>query len=60
MLLTLDFEVTNIRAIIVEMDGSNGDKDDAVRRLILSKGFLPTKTSVRAGCKHSKKHCMKK
>ena len=59
VLMTLDFEITNIRVLMVELDGSNVEKDDAVRKLLVSKGFEPSKTSVRTACRNKEKGCMK-
>jgi FkbM family methyltransferase len=40
VLKTLDFQATNIRVIIVEVDGHNKEKDEKVRSLILSNDFI--------------------
>lgn len=39
VLQTIDFDATNVRLIIVELSGADPDKDQAVRDLLVSKGF---------------------
>jgi FkbM family methyltransferase len=42
VLQTIDWAVTNVRVIIVELDGDNAQKDEAVRVLLRQQGFVPT------------------
>jgi FkbM family methyltransferase len=59
VLETLDFSVTNIRVLLVELDGSNKSKDEKVRSLILSHGFVISNGSINNACKLRSKFCMK-
>jgi hypothetical protein len=42
VLETLDFSVVNIRVALVELDGFDAAKDDAVRALFAREGFVPS------------------
>ena len=59
VLETLDFGVTNIRVLVVELDGHNLEKDQKIRSLMLSKGFEKPALSIRNACKNKEKECMK-
>jgi len=59
VLETLNFSVTNIRVLLVELDGTNKEKDAKVRSLILSHGFLISEGSITSACKLRAKYCMK-
>jgi FkbM family methyltransferase len=59
VLKTLDFSVTNIRVILVELDGSNKEKDDEVRSIILSHGFFIPKGSIKIECQKRRPRRMK-
>ncbi|RYH10503.1 FkbM family methyltransferase [archaeon] len=53
ILQTINFNVTNIRVIVVENDGHSPEKDDAVRALLKEKGFVnaePTYGNIRDRC----------
>lgn len=39
VLQALDFDCVTFNVLVVEADGSNADKDSAVRRLLESKGY---------------------
>lgn len=41
VLRTVDLRVTNVRVFLVEMDGYDGAKDEAVRRHLRAHGFRP-------------------
>jgi len=54
VLQTIDFHITNIRAILIELDGLNAKKDDAVRALLTEVGFenaIHTIGNVRSRCR---------
>ena len=59
VLETLDFGVTNIRVLVVELDGHNPEKDDKVRSLMISKGFKTPVMSIRNACRNKEKECMR-
>jgi len=46
VLQTIDWDVTNIRVILVELDGGDPGKDDMVRTFLRNKGFIPTPWGV--------------
>jgi FkbM family methyltransferase len=53
VLKTIDFRITNIHVILVELDGGNPTKDTAVRNLLATEGFVnaeKTLGSVRSAC----------
>jgi len=53
VLQTIDFNVTNIRVIVVENDGNDKIKDQAVRDLLLKVGFfnaMDTLGNIRSAC----------
>lgn len=43
VLETIDFHITNIHVILVELDGGNPKKDNAVRKLLTIHGFISAK-----------------
>lgn len=51
VLETIDFSVTNIRVIVIELDGHDKAKDDQVRTLLRAAGFESTPTSPRSACR---------
>jgi FkbM family methyltransferase len=51
VLETIDWGVTNIHVIVVELDGHNPAKDQAVRSLLMLRGFVRHETgSIRDAC----------
>jgi len=50
VLQTIDFAVTNIRVIVIELDGYDGAKDQRCRALLQAAGFEATPTSPRSAC----------
>ena len=53
VLNTVNWDVTNVQVLLVELDGDNKIKDQKVRDLLLSLGFEsaePTLGSVRSAC----------
>jgi len=49
VLETVDLEVTNINAILIEMDGSNPEKDEMVRKTLIAHGFEVSQKAPRFG-----------
>ena len=50
VLKTLDFSVSNIKVVLVELDNHDPVKDQSVRSLLLNAGFVTTPTSPRSAC----------
>jgi FkbM family methyltransferase len=51
VLQTIDFAVTNIRVIVIELDGHDKEKDERCRALLRAAGFVATPTSPRSACR---------
>ena len=57
VLETIDFSVTNVRLVMVEANGLNADKDERVRAVLRSAGFVRG-FDVREGCPQRTQNCM--
>ena len=51
VLKTIDFHVTHIRVILVELDGDNPSKDSEVRNFLTASGFVPYHANIRDACR---------
>ena len=51
VLRTIDLTVTNIRVVVIELDGHDPAKDESCRTLLRNAGFLATPTSPRSACR---------
>jgi hypothetical protein len=56
VLETFDWSVA-IDVLVVEMDGSNPQKDEAVRQLLFGHGYV-TPFSLLEECRHQRSECM--
>ena len=59
VLETINFAVTNIRVLVIELDGSNEAKDEQVRKLVLAQGFTTMKDRIREECGYKLRGCTK-
>ena len=50
VLNTIDFDVTNVGIFVIEADNHDPQKNEAVRALLRSKGFVPAPFDMREGC----------
>ena len=57
VLQTVNFNITNIHVILVELDGTNKLKDEKVRELLKSHGFMAHNESIRDACESKSANC---
>jgi len=50
VLQTIDLSITNMHVVLVEQTGQNKKKDEGVRQLLKSHGFVPAPFNMRDGC----------